>query len=284
MRHNLAQIAESLARLEKLLSQHLAAPTAEQLECHQCWRWEVTPFGGRLTPLTATTAPLTQLIGLQEQIKPLEQNTKLFLQGKPANHALLTGPRGCGKSSVVRGLFGKYARRGLRLIEVEASGLAQLPVLAALLTKRLEKFILYCDDLSFPNANHPSFGRLKSVIDGGISTASGNLLLYATSNRRNIVAENYGDNLPTNDNAQDIQPLETLDEKIALADRFGLWVPFFAPTPDEYDALVTHWLQLSGVTPSASLMMQGRQFADMRGSRNGRIARQFAIAAAGLTL
>lgn len=238
-------------------------------------------MGGRLSPLSSPLVqPLSQLVGLREQIKPIEQNTRLFLDGCEANHALLTGARGCGKSSVVRGIFGKYRRRGLRLIETDAAGLAALPLLQPLLSSRAEKYVLYCDDFSF-NDDDQIFRRLKSAIDGALSAPGGNVVIYATSNRRNIIAEKYADNLSPITDDGDIQPLETVDDKIALADRFGLWVPFAPPSQDEYDAIVRHWLKRMGVALTPALVLEARHFADFRGSRNGRIARQFAVIAAG---
>ena len=237
-------------------------------------------FGARLLPLAATAvAPLSSLVGLGEQIKAVEQNTRLFMRGREANHVLLTGARGCGKSSLVRGVFAKYRKRGLRLIETDAAGLAVLSLLQPLLAARTERFILYCDDFSF-NDNDHLFRRLKSAIEGALSAAGGNLLIYATSNRRNIIADKYSDNMTLLDE-DDIQPLETVDDKIALADRFGLWVPFLAPSQDEYDDIVRHWLERMDVKSTAALTMEARRFADFRGSRNGRIARQFAVSAAG---
>ena len=251
--------------------------------------------GGRQLPSAANCSPLrfpplqgpaadnvlSKLIGLKEQIAAVEQNTKLFLQGREANHVLLTGPHGCGKSSVIRGIFAKYARRGLRLVEADMNGLETLPILLTALSTRSEKFILYCDDLSFSAAPPPLFSRLKSAMEGALLSAQNNLLFYATSNRRNIIAERFADNLPQTDESADIQPQETISEKTALASRFGLWVPFFAPDAEEYDALAAHWLRQIGRTPTPALIQEARNFADQRGAKNGRVAKQFAVGIAG---
>ena len=275
----LNRLAQAAEETRDLLALHCAPPRPAELAAGVCWRWEARALGGgALRPLPPPDNSLPLLLGLQDIIAPLEANLRRFLAGKPANHALLTGPRGCGKSSVVRGLCGKYAKRGLRLIETDVAGLAALPALAAVLRERQEKFLIYCDDLSFANADADIFNRLKSAIDGGFSAPAGNALLCATSNRRNLVAQTFADNLPQTQ--EEINPHETNDEKIALADRFGLWLPFYAPDQEEYDALVDHWLRQNGIKPSAALRLQGRQFADYRGSRNGRMARQFAVGAA----
>ncbi|MCH9757496.1 MAG: ATP-binding protein [Proteobacteria bacterium] len=274
---SLAAIAATLARIEQQLGQHFSHPSAQSLASGHCWRWQVTSFGGKLIPLpTPTTVALHDLIGLEENIAIIDKNTRQFIAGCEANHALLTGGRGCGKSTLIRGLFSKYQRRGLRLIETDAAGLAQLSMLQPLLAGREEKYILYCDDLSFRESDQ-LFNRIKSAMDGALTSAS-NMLIYATSNRRNLVAEKYSDNLsPLTASEDDIQPLETLDEKIALSDRFGIWLSFYAPDAEHYDHIVRHWLAHFKIKPTDVLIQQARNFADQRGSRNGRIARQFAV-------
>lgn len=272
----LRDMAGSLARIERHLSRQVAAPEAAVLAQGSCWRWHVGAAGVQLTPLPLPPAvALSDLIGLDEQIKVVDRNTRQLLAGREANHVLLTGGRGCGKSTLIRGLFSRYARRGLRLIETDAAGLAALPVLQPLLAERAEKYILYCDDLSFKESDH-LFSRIKSAVDGALTSSSGNMLVYATSNRRNLVVEKFSDNLSPVQQGE-IQPLEAADEKIALADRFGIWLHFYAPDAEWYDRIVAHWLRHFGVKPTAALQQEARNFADQRGSWNGRIARQFAV-------
>lgn len=273
---HLAEIAATLARIEAQLAQHFALPTAAALDEGVCWRWQANAFAAHLTPLLLPPqGALAELLGLDEHIAAVEKNTRQFLSGRAANHVLLTGARGCGKSTLIRGVFAKLHRRGLRLIETDAAGMACLPLLQPLLAGRAERFILYCDDLSFQESDQ-LFSRIKSAMDGALTSTGGNLLVYATSNRRNLIAEKFSDNLPPLQE-DDIQPQETIDEKTALTDRFGLWLSFYAPQAEEYDALVKHWLKHFGIRASAALLREGRNFADQRGSRNGRVARQFAV-------
>ena len=272
----LAKIAAALARIEAQLAPHFAPPDARALDRGACWRWQTTAYGAQLLPLPLPQeAALDDLVGLDEHIAAVEKNTRQFLGGRAANHVLLTGARGCGKSTLIRGVFEKYRRKGLRLIETDAAGIARLPLLQPLLAARKEKYILYCDDLSFQESDQ-LFSRIKSAVDGALTSTGGNLLLYATSNRRNLIAEKFSDNLPPLA-ADDIQPQETIDEKTALTDRFGLWLHFYPPDAEEYEAMVKHWLKRFGVRATAAVLQDAVNFADQRGSRNGRVARQFVV-------
>ena len=274
--------AAALGRIAHLLESVIAPDNAAALARGTLWRWEKTPFGGgRLHPAPKPTFPaLSQLQGLDDQIDMLSRNLRQFLRGMPANHVLLTGPRGCGKSTVARGVFGKFQRQGLRVVESSPQALALLPQLAALLAQRPEKFIVFCDDLSFAENNHV-FNRMKSALEGAM-TAANNLLVCATSNRRYMTPEYFSENAAARmGENNELHPDESSEEKTALFDRFGLWLPVFAPNWEEYDAIARRHLELAGVRPTSALLREARQWAETRGAHNGRAARQFAAAAAG---
>ena len=274
---SLAAIVAALTRIEQRLAHYFPLTDAACLEQGVCWRWQANAAGGELLALSPPAKEtLSRLVGLDDQIAAVDKNTRHFLAGKPANHVLLTGGRGCGKSTVIRGIFGKYQHRGLRLIETDAAGLAQLARLQPLLAARREKYILYCDDLSFGESSQ-LVNRIKNAVEGALTSPADNLLIYATSNRRNLFVETFSDSLPSFTNNDEVQPLETIDEKIALADRFGLWLSFYAPDSEQYREIATHWLRHFGIKPTAAVLTEAQNFADQRGSRNGRIAYQFAV-------
>ena len=274
--------AADIRRIADLLESVIAPNNAEALNHGALWRWDIAPFGGgklHIAPRPRFPA-LSELRGLDEQTDLLAHNTRQFLLGKPANHALLTGPRGCGKSSAARAVFGQFQKQGLRVVETSPQGLAMLPDLAALIAQRREKFIVFCDDLSFAD-NSDVFNRMKSALEGAM-TAADNLLVYATSNRRYMIPESHAENRAAQFGEDDeLHPDESTEEKAALFDRFGLWLPFFAPNWDEYDAIVRHRLSLVGVKPTAAMTREARQWAETRGPHNGRAARQFAAFVAG---
>jgi predicted AAA+ superfamily ATPase len=218
---------------------------------------------------------LADLRGIDRQIERVEQNTRQFLEGKPANNVLLTGARGTGKSSIIKGLLNKYARQGLRLIEVEKNDLIDLPTIVDLVAGRPERFLLFCDDLSFHGAEE-GYIALKVALDGSISTTSENLLIYATSNRRHLMPEYMNENLETKYLGDEIHPGETVEEKISLSERFGLWVTFYPFDQDEYLEIVEQWLKHFHASASDASREEALQWALQRGSRSGRVAYQFA--------
>jgi predicted AAA+ superfamily ATPase len=259
-------------RLERFLS---AAPSAEpDWQEANAYRWEQ----GRLAPVTHPhRIGLTDLLGIDRQKQLIIQNTKQFVQGRTANNVLLTGSRGTGKSSLVKALLNEYAPEGLRLIEVGKPALGDLPHIIALVAGRPEKFILYCDDLSF-NSEEPGYQALKAALDGSLVAFSDNLLIYATSNRRHLMPESMQDNLATKYVGDEIHPGETVEEKISLSERFGLWVSFYPFSQDEYLAIVAHWLKHFGVTAEfdEAARQEALQWSIQRGSRSGRVGWQFA--------
>ncbi len=271
--------AESLAaRLEKLLP---TEPAPTDWKASIAFRWR-KPHGvhahGTLQPVTQVhRIQLGDLRGIDEQKALVEQNTRQFVEGHPANNVLLTGARGTGKSSMIKALLTKYAPRGLRLIEVEKQDLIDLPDIVELICKRPERFVLYCDDLSF-EADEPGYKALKVILDGSIAAASENCLIYATSNRRHLMPEFMNENLEYKHVGEEIHPGETSEEKVSLSERFGLWVSFYPFDQDEYLRIVGVWLAHFKVTDSRSddVKHAALQWSLQRGSRSGRVAWQFA--------
>ena len=207
----------------------------------------------------------------------IEQNTRQFVEGRPANNVLLTGARGTGKSSLVKAVLNRFSRQGLRLIEVEKHDLIDLPDIVDLISERPERFIIFCDDLSF-ESSEPGYKALKVVLDGSVSATSDNLLIYATSNRRHLMPEYMQENLETKYIGDEVHPGETVEEKISLSERFGLWISFYPFDQDQYLQIVEHWLNEFGCRASAiaAARRASIQFALQRGSRSGRVAWQFA--------
>jgi predicted AAA+ superfamily ATPase len=265
-----------LAKLGQLLP---APPKPPDWEASIAFRWRAHARGqGVLQPVRHVhRIRLEDLKGIESQIRKVEQNTRQFLEGRPANNVLLTGARGTGKSSIVKGLLNKYWRRGLRLIEIEKSDLTQLPAVTDLVAGRPERFLLFCDDLSFRGAEE-GYIALKVALDGSISTTSENLLIYATSNRRHLMPEYMQENLETRYVGEEIHPGETVEEKISLSERFGLWVSFYPFDQDEYLEIVAHWLRVLGcpAKDAVGAREEALQWALARGSRSGRVAYQFA--------
>ena len=273
---------DPLTRIADLLESTLAPPNAAALNNGVAWQWDATLFGGgRLRPVPRPRFPsLSDLRGLDEPVAAMSQNIRQFIRGLPANHVLLTGPRGCGKSSIARGVFGAFQGDGLRVVESTPEGLAILPELVPLLSERREKFAVFCDDLSFAESGM-LFNRLKSALEGAM-TGGDNIIVCATSNRRYLVAERFCENAAaTVGDDGEVNPAETTEEKTALFDRFGLWLPIENPDWGEYEKIVRHRLTLVGVKPDAKLIRESRQWAEERGARNGRAARQFAASIAG---
>ena len=220
---------------------------------------------------------LSDLQGIDAQIGKVEQNTRQFLDARPANNVLLTGARGTGKSSIVKGLLNKYHKQGLRLLEVEKNDLVDLPQITDLVGGRKERFIVFCDDLTFHGAEE-GYIALKVALDGSISTTSENMLIYATSNRRHLMPEFFAENLETRHLGGEVHPGEATEEKISLSERFGLWLSFYPFDQDHYLAICAHWLREFGVGEAAiaAAEREALNWALGRGSRSGRVAWQFA--------
>ncbi|MGQ0510885.1 MAG: ATP-binding protein [Betaproteobacteria bacterium] len=267
-----------LERLDQLLPP-APPPTDWKASIAFRWRRATGPNGrGWLQPVQHVhKMRLSDLQGIGPQIAKVDQNTKQLMEGRPANNVLLTGARGTGKSSIVKGLLNKYHKQGLRLVEVEKSDLGDLPAITDVLSTRPERFLVFCDDLTFHGAEE-GYIALKVALDGSISTTSENMLIYATSNRRHLMPEYMAENLETKYVGDEIHPGETAEEKISLSERFGLWVSFYPFDQDEYLAIVAHWLRTFGCSAKEieSAREETLQWSMQRGSRSGRIAYQFA--------
>lgn len=221
---------------------------------------------------------LDDLREIDIQKDKIQRNTEQFVRGLPANNVLLTGSRGTGKSSLIRACLHTYAAQGLRLIEVDKSELVDLPDIVDLVAPRPEKFIVFCDDLSF-DEGEPGYKALKSVLDGSVSAATANVLVYATSNRRHLLPEYMAENLSYTHTADgEVHPGEVVEEKISLSERFGLWVSFYPFNQDEYLQIVAQWLSALGVDAAqiTAARPEALVWALERGSRSGRVAWQFA--------
>lgn len=263
-----------LSRLEGLLS---AEQPDTDWDTAVAFRWRKYGHTGFIQPVTHPhRISLDALRGVERQKELLDRNTRQFVQGYPANNVLLTGARGTGKSSLVKAMLNKYATTGLRLIEVEKHDLTGLHDIVEKIYRRPERFILYCDDLSF-ESDEPGYKALKVVLDGSIATASENVLVYATSNRRHLMPESMRDNLDTRHIEGEIHPSESVEEKISLSERFGLWLSFYPFDQDQYLDIAGQWLAYFGIEEVTPPIREAAlQWALGRGSRSGRVAWQFA--------
>ncbi|HEY8101513.1 MAG TPA: ATP-binding protein [Burkholderiaceae bacterium] len=282
----MTQLDQFLKRAEALLARlETILPPANQVpdwNAGIAFRWRKRSgkdSPGYLQPVTyITPIALSDLHNITQQKQQIEQNTLQFVQGKPANNVLLTGARGTGKSSLIKACLNQYAQQGLRLIEVDKSDLADLADIVDLVVKRPERFIIFCDDLSFEEGEG-GYKALKVALDGSISAQSDNVLIYATSNRRHLMPERMSDNdTYTHTDDGDLHPGETVEEKISLSERFGLWVSFYPFKQDDYLDIAAHWLAHFGCDAKQIKAAQADalRWALQRGSRSGRVAWQFA--------
>lgn len=279
--------------LDRIASALEASPSSQHQQTTDfsqafAYRWQRSHGIHHAPHLIPVTAPqliaFDQLCNIELQIERLYQNTLQFLHGYPANNALMTGARGTGKSSLVRACLHEFHQQGLRLIEVEKQHLDDLPLIIELVCQRPERFIVFCDDLSFEDGEH-HYKALKTVLDGSVVGAAANVLIYATSNRRHLVTEKMVDNLEhRKDHQGEIHPSDSLEEKISLSDRFGLRLHFYSFSQDEYLTAVSQWVKSFGFAMNDSVRDEALHWATEHGSRSGRIASQFARDYAGRTL
>ena len=273
----LARAGDLITRIEAILPQPLTAP---DWKAAVAWRYRKRSSGhGTLEPVKhVAQIALADLKEIEPQKEKIERNTRQFVAGHAANNVLLTGARGTGKSSLIKACLNAYAVQGLRLIEVDKADLVDLPDIVDVVAGRPEKFIVFCDDLSFEEGE-PGYKALKSILDGSVAAATPNVLIYATSNRRHLLPEYMKENLTyqhTDDG--EVHPGEVVEEKISLSERFGLWVSFYPFSQDEYLAITAQWLAHFGVSPEAIAAARAESlvWALERGSRSGRVAYQFA--------
>jgi predicted AAA+ superfamily ATPase len=273
------QRAEALlARIESILPQ---SATSVEWDKGVAFRWRRrngNNGGGYLQSVGHIShIALSDLHNIGPQKEQIDQNTQQFVDGRPANNVLLTGARGTGKSSLIKACLNQYADRGLRLIEVDKDDLHDLPDIVDLVSARPERFIIFCDDLSFEEGES-GYKALKVALDGSIAAQSDNVLIYATSNRRHLMPERMSDNSTyTHTDDGDLHPGETVEEKISLSERFGLWVTFYPFKQDDYLEIVAHWLRHFGCDAAQIEAARGDalRWALQRSSRSGRVAWQF---------
>ena len=275
--HLLVRAEQLISRIEAVLPQALSEP---DWSASSAYRYRKRSSGhGTLEPVRHVgSMRLGDLKEIEPQKDRIRRNTLQFVEGKPANNVLLTGARGTGKSSLIKACLTEYAPQGLRLIEVDKADLTDLPDIVDVVSARPEKFIVFCDDLSFEDGE-PGYKALKSILDGSIAATTPNVLIYATSNRRHLLPEYMKENLSyTHTDDGEVHPGEVIEEKISLSERFGLWVSFYPFTQDEYLAIVAQWLSSFGVDPAAiaAARPESLVWALERGSRSGRVAWQFA--------
>ena len=273
----MARVESLVNRIESILPQPLSAP---DWNASIAYRYRKRSSGhGALEPVRHIGGMrLTDLKEIDDQKEKILRNTRQFVSGKPANNVLLTGSRGTGKSSLIKACLNEYSAQGLRLIEVDKADLTDLPDIVDVVSGLSEKFIVFCDDLSFEEGE-PGYKALKSILDGSIAAATQNVLIYATSNRRHLLPEYMAENLTCTHNEDgEVHPGEVVEEKISLSERFGLWVSFYPFTQDEYLTIVAQWLSSFGVDAQAIAAARPASlvWALERGSRSGRVAWQFA--------
>ncbi|MFZ4481742.1 MAG: ATP-binding protein [Rhodoferax sp.] len=275
--HLLARAEQLIDRIEAVLPQALRAP---DWSASLAYRYRKRSSGhGVLEPVRHVgSMVLSDLKEIDLQKAKIQRNTLHFVNGQPANNVLLTGARGTGKSSLIKACLNEYASQGLRLIEVDKADLTDLPDIVDVVSERPEKFIVYCDDLSFEDGE-PGYKALKSILDGSVAATTANVLIYATSNRRHLLPEYMKENLSyTHTGDGEVHPGEVVEEKISLSERFGLWVSFYPFSQDEYLSIVAQWLSSFGVLAQATDAARSEAliWALERGSRSGRVAYQFA--------
>ncbi|MDD0816328.1 ATP-binding protein [Curvibacter sp. HBC28] len=276
--HLMLRAEQLIARIESVLPQPLAAPS--DWNASIAWRYRRRGSGhGVLEPVRhVADMRLDSLKEIDPQKEKIQRNTEQFVRGLPANNVLLTGARGTGKSSLIKACLNQYAAEGLRLIEVDKADLVDLPDIVDVVSDRPEKFMVFCDDLSFEDGE-PGYKALKSILDGSVAAATPNVLIYATSNRRHLLPEYMSENLTyTHSEDGEVHPGEVVEEKISLSERFGLWVSFYPFSQDEYLAIVGQWLSSLGIASAAieAARPEALVWALERGSRSGRVAFQFA--------
>lgn len=271
-------IVAELKQLNQILQNSLPVPhPAPDFAQGIAFRWRSSPRGGWLeTVRDLSPIHLADLRNIDRQKAEITRNTLQFVRGFPANNVLLTGSRGTGKSSLIRALLNEFSDQGLRVVEIDRHLLHELPDLVDILHQRAERFIVYCDDLSF-SEDDSSYRALKTTLDGSLHAGSDNVLIYATSNRRHLLPEYMQENQQAHYVANDeLHPGEAVDDKISLSDRFGMWLTFYPNSQEDYLAAVAVWLEKQGLVLDEESRAAALQWALTRGNRSSRAASQFA--------
>lgn len=263
---------ETLGRIAAALERLAPPPAMAPDFSASAFVWHADP--DRLDPVDRVNrVDLSLLVGINRSRDTLHANTVQFARGLPANNALLWGARGMGKSSLVKAIHGdvQAQHEGLKIVEVQREDLPSIGRCLALLRGRAERFILFCDDLSFGH-DDAHYKSLKAVLDGGIEGRPENVVLYATSNRRHLMPRD----MIENERSTSISPSEAVEEKVSLSDRFGLWLGFHPCDQDAYLAMIRGYCDAHGVTiDDATLRAEAIEWQATRGSRSGRVAWQY---------
>ncbi len=277
MMANLESLINRAESLLERLAEYLPAIQQEVNWNALAWRWQVMNGRGYLQAVQHPhQIKLEAICNVDAQKAEVVRNTAQFVGGFPANNVLLTGARGTGKSTLVKALLSEFSENGLRIVEVDKQDLVALPEIVSLLRVRSERFIIFCDDLSF-EATDPGYKGLKVVLDGSIATTSDNVVVYATSNRRHLMPEYMAENLETQYVGDEIRPGESSEEKVSLSERFGLWLSFYAFDQEEYLSVAAYWLAQYGIAEmNDEVRRAALTFSLTRGARSGRVAYQFA--------
>ncbi|RKU33334.1 AAA family ATPase [Candidatus Poribacteria bacterium] len=276
------QLLEKADSLLNRLDGHTSQVSSKCLNNYIAFQWRTQNGTGYFVPVKHPhLVDSTDLIGINLQWTALDRNTRQFLQGLPANHVLLWGDRGTGKSSLVKAMLQCYADKGLRLIGIGKEGLVHLQEIAEMLWERPERYILFCDDLAF-NEDEPEYRELKAMLEGGISACPDNVLIYATSNRRHLMPRQVGENQYPQNDEDELYPREATEEKVSLSDRFGLRLAFYRISQDTYLQIVSHYAQKRGLSvPTETLHRAALEWAASSSGRSGRVAYQFVADLAG---